>query len=537
MSEKFSDDEARSIKRIKVPALRLSDLPTDILALIIEYLELFDYVMLVNTNKELRQALDIDYFFQKLWRAEFSTLTKAYHVPQSDDELMIGGWRAFTQRLKSLNSAIIEAEKEIRSLPDTICTLDRQTEAIRVTNPLVERFACDKYYFIPLLFYSRYKARKLRTSLEKFGCSSLIFGYCLANRLLHLLNVRIALDFFQDARASDTDDIEWCLLEMSRFDFGFNTLGKLKLPRLRRVHKEVGEMIKSNYSKMEFRSEARFEKFIIHVGQVVLKGLNRPTPGGSTYSKSFRMFEDWYIQHDIFVFAIFGDILTRILSCPVMINGKLVRPKVTIGRGSIHVGFWRHFLDHGTQEWHIVFARNEPPLNYEETLELCIVPPDQFILPGYEENVPIFENRHLWNATVRSVLSILRSDDIKPMKDIIGDIRFDVKDIETMRIYYWLDSALYYPPSEYLVMSKDVCGFIELSTEGTVIFTPKTITATREPPKHQSYTLDWQDIFGFMRARGPNYLGIIGLRHLSTNFIFKSWREVSGGYQAEYHMQ
>lgn len=539
ITTELNANERKTKRRKTLPnSLRLQDLPTEILAQITGRLKLMDYVNLVNLNREYIQTFGNMLLYGAMWRNNFSKFTKAYRVPESDDTLMGGGWRGLMGRIRTLETAIVNAKTMIQGrLAEKLSPAQIQKVALGATEHLVVRYACDRMYFIPLLVVTEYYRDKTFQLLESEGFADLVFQMCLSRRLLHLLNVSMALYFFQNAIPTQTENTERCLFELSRFDFGFHELCLQRHAILSRIQNQVDSVILSDWQNLRVDSKCEIDKFILKLGTVVLSHLPPITPEAANPRNILRTFERRSASSALHIHVIVGDILRRIFSGPVCIFGKLSVLKVEVTRHHLIVGQRKYQYDLTSQKWSARSADSEMPLSYEAAIDSCklrrpVVAPENTI-----GQVPVSESIHLWNTTLKTVRKLLVSDDKSPAEYIIKDIRHDTFQIQWDMKRPSLDWEWWDFPSDSIggAMS-DVVGDIKNYSGGTIVYVPRKSVPKEKLERQASVKVSSSDLLAYMNLRSANYIGMTVLQALSTNFTFEQWAVRGNRYTPVYKM-
>lgn len=548
MPQERPQGDERDVKRIKLSPQPLSFqiLPTEILEQIVRNLELTDYVKLMHLNQEFLEMFDTELFYRKMWKGSYGPLIKAYRVPMSDDELMLGGWRTLLRRLRELNLAITQARKTmLRHTPEHYSLYNRSQIAIAVTGPLVQTFVCNKNYFLPLLHVAEYHKTVFNQKLQFSGFAPLIFHKCLSKSLLHLLNVAFALEFFQENVPNETKNIERCLFEISRFDFGFDELCITRRATMERVQQNVNRAISLEYTNFVFKSALDFEQFIMRVGTLAVQGLAirelRKT------NNILRSFDGAFIYSELHVLVIVKDILTNVLKRPFTISGRLFDPRVQVSRDHLIVGQRMYRYDFLSLTWVVSPADPERFITYEDALQLCKIPVSDHKPNSTESRVPHSESPTLWNATVCSMLRALHSTDQISVNSMIGNIIHDTKDVDIQMREQFSRATIAKPKFWRFPLSSiggegsdriaayhtcdisTMAGDLRFLSWGTLTFIQRKRSERLIPPSRCFANMSSTYLIKLMKLRCANYLGITLVKDLSTDFEFKYWASQRDG--------
>lgn len=224
----------------------------------------------------MRNLLDNSRLYETVWRSTFANTLEAYEWPNSaESELLVGPIQ--------LRSAIQELEQFLINIRHSIlkfCHELRETNGpngettTKSVNPNLRqkldtqlsaafgKFAAQKKYFVPLIYLSnKYWANFCIQTKEK-QLEIDIFLLCWCQRLLHIQNVRVAVEFFQNSSVYETANIEQCFFEISRFDFGFSLLALSRLHILQSMRSVVHSFLPIREGVLGFPTEESFIRFV-----------------------------------------------------------------------------------------------------------------------------------------------------------------------------------------------------------------------------------------------------------------------------------
>lgn len=273
----------------------LWDLPTDVMNDILEKISFADYVQLMFTCKSLRRVLDNDKLYKIVWKANFATVSDAYEWPQSDEQLMVGGWRNLYGRIESVEHRLLIMEKRFEGLrKESPSVPPEQMERLRTKEirSISMDIGTDERYFIPLVHLSSAEWDKFCRATEGKREVYDMFRMCLTRKLLYLQGVNIALCFFMKAESSHATDIEKCLFELSRFDFAFCELAIIRKRKLSDTRRAVLEELPIQTGILGFVSENMFVSFVIAIARKIISHF--PTP--QTHEPSLNILREYVGQ-------------------------------------------------------------------------------------------------------------------------------------------------------------------------------------------------------------------------------------------------
>lgn len=248
--------------------MNLWDLPTDLLDLVLAHLSIEDYVHLLHTSKRLRLLLNSNHHYQIIWKANFSEVLEAYEFPYNEAEHtdtsvfeLFALIREIETVLENIQKAM-ECLKESEAVSDVSARLLSWRQIDSFLNQVFSRFAIDKKFFIPVVFVAMKYWREFCVATECSQGTYNISRMCWSRQLLHLQNVNLAVEFLRSSLHDDTDDMERFLFEMSRFDYSFPELSKVRMVQIKKLRNHARRIIPIPGGTLVFPSERHFLSFI-----------------------------------------------------------------------------------------------------------------------------------------------------------------------------------------------------------------------------------------------------------------------------------
>lgn len=505
------------------PHPKFHNLPEEILAIVVSHLDFYSYTNLVKVSKQFLAIFDTTHMFQAMWEGNFSELCRAYEIPESEESLMRGGWRSLITRSEEVHKEILKVTESLSRRRNTHGSVNNLKErdywTTYYTDPLVARFSCDKRYFIPLvlLLHSYWDVLKTKVRQRKQWCR--ISHWCLSQSLVHLQGVRMGLDYFQQAQASQTKNIEECLFELSRCSYNFIHVAVDRLVVLKVIGKAVSSLNPLKNGALIFASTEDLEDLLCRIGKKVL----------AVIVNHSRMYESqrWCLpghfrrsnDSAMHKCAIFGKILTEeVFKYPVFIGLKKWTSTVKCGKDFIGIGNKKYGLAEDLKSWVVSsLASNTKFLDYQKAVRACK-------LPVETKSVWYSESPTLWNLTVDGVIETLLSNPKGSTSELIGNVRYDTKYIESkMKETQGTFTITQEYSADRIILGRGSISAWQFPSpvilgkqEDTFIVRPvdNVVCGRRNLLNTACFPVDRDTILHYLQYRGVNYAGIADFDHL-----------------------
>lgn len=518
----------------------LWDLPMDILNLILQNITFEDYVQLMSTCKTLRDLLDTQTQFETVWRSSFQNTTRAFEWLESDDILMKGGWRQLYGRIQEIERKLDQFDSmnlkllEVFSLSSSEEANAAKTDQVRW---MLVNFGTDPNYFIPLVHLSTKYWNEFCLATEDRRKSFGILKMCLTRRLLHLQNVNAALTYFHKANSEETENIEKCLFEVSRFDFGFSELAFIRQQKLQEMRKIVAKELPIQNGVLGFVNESMFVHFISSVGQKIMSVLPKPHKDGLS-TNLLREFVGQPGEPRMYRLAILAKILQEEIFSKLKFHiGKQVRSfSVSLTGSELLIGPLRFRLKTNYTGISLMESGEAPPsqpVNYESAIFHCTyVSYFKLLAPKQSPYPSISEEPSFWYKYREHMRAILKGpphskhENWDPSDFGLGGLNAKVWPLDIAGHNLLLES-----PSKQCLEThgEQVTGKITMLKSGALAVTidhdessgPYVYTHDSEHLEKYDGTFLWplnttsETIQWLMKSRGFNMMGIFDLSDLN----------------------
>lgn len=253
----------------ELQVMNLWDLPTDLLDLVLAHLSIEDYVHLLHTSKRLRLLLNTSHHYQIVWKANFSEILEAHEFPYNEAEQMNTSVFELIALIKEIEAVLDKIQKAMECLKESEAVPNDSTSSLlswrqidSFLNQVFSRYAVDENFFIPVVFVAMKYWKDFCVATECSFGSYDISRMCWSRQLLHLQNVNLAVNFLRRSLPDDTDDMERFLFEVSRFDYGFPELSKVRMAQIKKLRHLTRRIIPIPGGTLMFPSERHFLSFI-----------------------------------------------------------------------------------------------------------------------------------------------------------------------------------------------------------------------------------------------------------------------------------
>ncbi|SGZ58202.1 CIC11C00000005703 [Sungouiella intermedia] len=277
--------------------MNLWELPTDILDLVLIHLSIEDYVHLLQTCNRLRRVLDNNHLYLILWKASFASTLEAYEFPYDEDLQTETSIHKLYSSIKELEAILIRIQKYLEGLGDDVKP-ETSTKIDNLLNFVFSELAIDESLFVPIVYLADKYRKEFHRATENTTGSYNISHMCWTRQLLHLQNVNMAVKFLQNSQPEHGTDFEKFLFEMSRFDFGFPELSKVRVAQIKKLKQRARSMIPIPNGKLMFANEHHFLRFVGSLANR-LSGLieRRPHRNSTDQSTGLNVLREYHGQN------------------------------------------------------------------------------------------------------------------------------------------------------------------------------------------------------------------------------------------------
>lgn len=189
-----------------------------------------DYARLMISNPQAEHILARYYYY--CWDTNYSKSTKIYEWPVPEAHLKLISWRMLFDQIVDLRHRMLNLRREN-------CVGLNSAQINEKICDFIQEYGSDRAYFVPLLHLSQHSDEELFTNPLDVGITLSLSIMTSLQKLLQYQNTYVALDFFRIARPNETNDIEKCLFEVSRFRSYFPEVAKVRAESLEKIREKV----------------------------------------------------------------------------------------------------------------------------------------------------------------------------------------------------------------------------------------------------------------------------------------------------------